>query len=63
MIVGKSGTGAMMDVIETMGDISSDLHPGDPIGKNSKVWIFRVSETNPQIGTFNKFIDEINAIP
>lgn len=45
--MGEAGieTGAIVDVIEAVGEIRSDLNSGNPGGKNCKAWVFRVSET------------------
>lgn len=54
--------GEMVDVIEAVSEIGSDLHPRNPSGEIGEARVQRVSQAISEINTANEFIDEVNVV-
>jgi len=52
------GTGEIVDVIEAVRDVGSDLHPGGPRDEIGEAGIPAVPEAIGEAGAGDKFVDE-----
>lgn len=62
MIVDEIGiqSSAVVDVIEAVSYISSDLDPGHPIRENGEIRVSRVSDTLGEVSAMDVVVNKVN---